>query len=203
VGADSVPTDAAPTPRRFTITDVRALTAFAHPLRLRLLHHLIRTGPNTASRCAEALGDSASNCSYHLRLLSRHGLVERAEPESDADGRDRPWRAVATGFDFLPDTNDPESQSAHAALVGVELAELMRLFRAFLAHFDTLDETWQRASSFHTYALSATPDELAHLTAVFDLLVRPYIITERTSPPAGAREVSVSLQAILRPQEPR
>jgi DNA-binding transcriptional ArsR family regulator len=187
--------------QRLAITDVRVLTAFAHPLRLRLLHHLMRTGPSTASRCAEALGDSASNCSYHLRLLSRHGIVERTEVEDGADGRDRPWRAVATGFDFMPQTGDPESVAAHTALVGIELGELMKLFRAFLTDFGSVDQEWQRASAFNSYALMVTPEELGHVIAVFDLLVRPYIITERSRPPEGAKEVSLSLQAVPRTEE--
>ncbi|MGW7350865.1 helix-turn-helix domain-containing protein [Streptomyces sp. Z26] len=186
---------------RVRITDVRVLGAFAHPLRLRLLHQLMRSGPGTASHCAELLGDSASNCSYHLRLLSRYGLVERVEPEEGADGRDRPWRAVATGFDFLPEGDDPESLAAHSAVVGAELGELTRLWRSFLAGFGSLDPRWQRASVFDSYALCATPDELVHLTGVIDLLVRPYIVANREDPPAEAEEVSLSLQAVHRPQE--
>lgn len=185
---------------RVTVTDARALSALAHPLRQRLLHHLMRTGPATASQCAEALGDSPSNCSYHLRLLSRHGFVERAE---GADGRDRPWRAVASGFDFMPRPEDPGSVTARAALLGVELAELMRLYGAFFDGFGDLDPRWQRASAFNSYALSVTPDELAHLVAVIDLLVRPYIITERADAPASSREAAVNLQAILRPEVDR
>ncbi|WUH88762.1 helix-turn-helix domain-containing protein [Streptomyces sp. NBC_00433] len=190
-------------PGRVSITDVRVLGAFAHPLRLRLLHHLMRTGPATASRCAEATGDSASNCSYHLRLLHRYGLVERAEAEQGADARDRPWRAVATGFDFLPDGDGPEALAAHSAVIGAELGELTRLARSFLASFGSLDEPWQRAAVFDTYALTLTPDELVHLVSVIDLLVRPYIVTNREQAPPQASEISFSLQAFHRPEEPR
>ncbi|WP_405783144.1 helix-turn-helix domain-containing protein [Streptomyces sp. NBC_00859] len=188
-------------PGRVPITDVRVLGAFAHPLRLRLLHHLMRTGPATASRCAEVTGDSASNCSYHLRLLHRYGLVERAEAEEGADARDRPWRAVATGFDFLPDGDAPETLAAHSAVVGAELGELTRLARSFLAGFGSLDEPWQRAAVFDSYALTLTPDELVHLTSVIDLLVRPYIIAHREQVPPEASEISFSVQAFRRPKE--
>lgn len=188
-------------PGRAPITDVRVLGALAHPLRLRLLHHLMRTGPDTASRCAEAVDDSASNCSYHLRLLHRYGLVERVEAEDGANARDRPWRAVATGFDFLPDGDGPESLAAHSAVVGAELSELTRLVRYFLAGFGSLDEPWQRAVVFDSYALALTPDELLHLTSVIDLLVRPYIIANRRDVPRDAAEVSLSVQAFRWPKE--
>ncbi|MFF4800577.1 winged helix-turn-helix domain-containing protein [Streptomyces sp. NPDC001351] len=97
-------------PGRVPITDARVLGAFAHPLRLCLLHHLMRTGPDTASRCAEAVDDSDSNCSYRLRLLHRYGLVERVEAEDGADARDR-----------------------GVAIVGAELSGLTRRVRYFLA----------------------------------------------------------------------
>ncbi|THC48737.1 helix-turn-helix domain-containing protein [Streptomyces sp. A1499] len=188
-------------PGRVPITDVRVLGAFAHPLRLRLLHHLMRKGPDTASRCAEAVDDSASNCSYHLRLLHRYGLVERVEAEDGSDARDRPWRAVSTGFDFLPDGQGPESLAAHSAVVGAELGELTRLVRHFLANFGSLEEPWQRAAVFDSYALALTPDELLHLTSVIDLLVRPYIIADRRDVPPDAAEISFSVQAFRRPKE--
>ncbi len=61
------------------LTDPDVLEALAHPVRLDLLTYLISAGPATASVCARAVGDSPSNCSYHLRTLADHGLVERGQ----------------------------------------------------------------------------------------------------------------------------
>src|SRR5919201_871910 len=80
---------------RRRITEPEALEALAHPVRLELMNYLMAQGPATASTCARAVGDTPSNCSYHLRLLARFGLVEEV---SSADGRERPWRALVTGF---------------------------------------------------------------------------------------------------------
>ena len=72
--------------QRQTITDVRVLAALAHPVRWRILGHLLELGPSTATECAGSAGVSPSACSYHLRHLERFGLVERA---NDAPGRAR------------------------------------------------------------------------------------------------------------------
>ena len=80
---------------RPVLTDPEVLEALAHPVRLDLLTYLMSDGPATASVCARAVGDTPSNCSYHLRALAGHGLVERA---SSRDGRERPWRATITGL---------------------------------------------------------------------------------------------------------
>src|ERR1700712_2452771 len=82
---------------RRQVTDARALRALAHPLRLALLNHLMAFGAQTASQCAQVVGSTASNCSYHLRSLARFGLVESVDP---IDGRERPWRSTATGLQF-------------------------------------------------------------------------------------------------------
>lgn len=84
-------------PRRPVLTDPAVLESLAHPVRLDVLNHLMSDGPATASVCARAVGDTPSNCSYHLRVLERHGLVASGE---SADGRERPWRATITGFDI-------------------------------------------------------------------------------------------------------
>jgi DNA-binding transcriptional ArsR family regulator len=77
------------------ITAVEALEALAHPVRLDLINHLMAAGPATASACARAVGDTPSNCSYHLRVLAQAGLVDEVRSE---DRRERPWQALVTGF---------------------------------------------------------------------------------------------------------
>ena len=117
--------------RRHRISDPTALRALAHPLRLALLDRLMCFGEQTAAQCAEAVGSTASNCSYHLRALARVGLVESG---SSGDRRERPWRATATGLEFGPaDPSDsPAAAGAARALDELSLAhdeELTRLAR--------------------------------------------------------------------------
>ncbi|MGY0017968.1 helix-turn-helix domain-containing protein [Streptomyces sp. YJ-C3] len=60
-----------------------------HPVRVALLDLLAELGTVTSSQAATRLGYSSGLCSFHLRQLARHGLIEEA---SHSGGRVRPWR---------------------------------------------------------------------------------------------------------------
>ena len=194
-----------PPETRRHVTDVRALRALANPIRYRVLGHLMALGPQTASECAAAVGASPSNCSYHLRELARFGLVERAPAVPGGDGRDRPWRPVATGMRYGR-AADEGASPIEAALTrelihaGIDHdAELAH--RAADAH-DGQPAAWRAAETISTYGLLVTPAELATITAAIDAVVRPWIGLTRSDVPAGARAVHVQLAAFLRPVAP-
>jgi DNA-binding transcriptional ArsR family regulator len=171
------------------LTDPRALHALAHPTRVALLDHLLATGPRTASQCAEAVGESASSCSWHLRQLARYGFVERVE---SADGRERPWRATATGFGYEPGSGDERLENA------VLMTQVRAEEQALLRHLDTrsdLPPPWQEASVVHTYHLLLAPDELAALQSQLDQAIRPFIALTRDDAPEDARPVRLHLRA--------
>ncbi|MGC4813070.1 helix-turn-helix domain-containing protein [Micromonospora sp. DT228] len=185
--------------RRVRVQDATTLRALAHPLRLRLLRYLLAAGPRTAAQCAEALDDTGANCSYHLRQLARHGLIERA----DADGtnrRDRPWRAAATGFEFLPAADDAEGQQIADALTALGFDEVFRSLQRYQQQQHKLADAWRESVTFHSYTLSLTPEELRHLTLTLDAVIRPYLRPLRTASPSDARPVSLHLQAYPTPE---
>jgi DNA-binding transcriptional ArsR family regulator len=190
------------TERRTRVTDVRTLRGLAHPIRYRLLGHLMALGSQTASECAAAVGASPSNCSYHLRELERYGLVERVSTAAGADGRDRPWRPTATGIRYGPDDGDPAAAGESAASrqlihAGIDLdADLAHA--AVDAH-DGQPEPWRAAETMATFGLLVSPSELATLTAAIDGILRPWIGLTREDPPADARPVHVVFDAFLRP----
>ena len=68
-----------PSADRTRLSDPRALRAYAHPTRMELVGLLRREGPLTATRAAELTGESVASCSYHLRMLAKYDLVEKAE----------------------------------------------------------------------------------------------------------------------------
>lgn len=187
--------------RRREITDPRALRALAHPLRLALLDRLMAFGEQTAAECAEAVGSTASNCSYHLRVLARSGL---AEPGTSADGRERPWRPTATGLSFgsAADTDSPAVAAAARTLDELELARDEALTRQAFARRAELSGDWRDAETNHTYALRIAPDELRRLTEQIDALVRPYISLTRGPAPADADVAHLRLIAFRHPQVP-
>lgn len=178
------------------LTDPEVLEALAHPVRLDVLNYLMSAGPATASTCARAVGDTPSNCSYHLRTLERHGLVESV---ASPDGRERPWRATITGFDVGPEAepDSPEGRGS-AALMAASLALEQRSLRDYLTHRDAVTAEWRAADQWSAYTLRVTPDELSRLAAQVDELIRPLIAATRESPPDGAELVQVGLYAFPR-----
>jgi DNA-binding MarR family transcriptional regulator len=185
---------------RREVRDVRMLAALAHPVRTGLLSHLMAVGPRTASECADAVDASPSNCSWHLRQLEKFGFVERAEDAPD--GRERPWRAAATGFDFSQVEAEPAARAALQTFASIRLDEETRLARAYLRREDELPEQWRRSADLSTYGLLVTPDELRRLTERLDAAIRPYLAATRDDAPADARPVHVFLSAFLRPDVP-
>lgn len=177
--------------RRASITDPAALAALAHPVRLDVLGYLMASGPATASACARAVGDSPSNCSYHLRVLARHDLVRAVE---SADGRERPWEALVTGF-----TLDPDDQGDSAtALVEASMQLDHHLAREYLRTRDTAPASWRSVDTHASYGVRVTPDEMRRITAEIDAIVRPFIAATRANAPADAAVAHVSLLAFPR-----
>jgi DNA-binding transcriptional ArsR family regulator len=179
------------------VIGAEALAALAVPARLAILNHLLAAGPRTASECAPVVGESASNCSWHLRALAKVGLVEPA-PDASADGRTRPWQASAVGFE-LSDELGAAADVALTAFAGVDADHADAMYRRFLARRELLSDEWRRVSGANAYALQLTPEELEALGDRIDELVRPYVRSIRDDPPAGSEVVQVTLRAFPNP----
>lgn len=179
---------------RHRVTDVELMTALAHPLRGELLRHLLAHGPHTASECADAVGSTASNCSWHLRQLAKFGLVE---PVDGADGRQRPWRATIVGLELGELAEDDTMRTAQLAVLGSALRQDQQLTQRFLDHNDEIPPEWREAGALDSYALKVTPDELTELAAKVDALLRPYVTTIRDDAPPEARTVHAAFRAFL------
>lgn len=85
------------------LTTAGELKALAHPLRLAIVEQLGLSGPMTATQIGDALDETPANCSWHLRKLAEHGLVEETH---DGAGRRRPWRVTSIGLTWDEDTDD-------------------------------------------------------------------------------------------------
>jgi DNA-binding transcriptional ArsR family regulator len=181
--------------QRRKVRDIELLGALAHPLRAAVLRYLMAVGPRTASECADAVGSTASNCSWHLRQLAKFGLVE---PTDGADGRQRPWRASVVGLELGAPADDPATRAAQLAVFGTALAEEQKLTQRFLERADDLDPEWRDNGALDSYSLTVTAEELADLAAKVDALLRPFISTVRQDPPPAARPVYAGFRAFLR-----
>jgi len=79
----------------FTIERAEQLKALGHPLRLRVLEMLGDEGsePLTNRELAQKLGVDPGHLHFHVKMLLRAGLIERAD---GGHGREKPYRAVAS-----------------------------------------------------------------------------------------------------------
>src|SRR6476659_2436849 len=142
------------------LTDPKMMRGLAHPARIAIWTHLGLHGPATATECAEIAGLSPSACSYHLRTLARYGFVEE-DPDSAADGRERPWRARMLAFSL----NDVPGKPAAPRVAGRLLVEKIRSeaeeTRArYLTRQSEYPADWQAAVGETFSAAHVTAEEL-------------------------------------------
>src|SRR5579859_2139967 len=97
------------------LENAKALRAYAHPVRMKLIMALRTQGPLTATRAGRLLGESSGTCSFHLRQLAKYGLVEEA---GGGTGREKPWRATTTSTEW-----DSAAGSPEAGLLNMVIAE--------------------------------------------------------------------------------
>jgi DNA-binding transcriptional ArsR family regulator len=176
--------------RGIQLTDPRAMRAYAHPVRLRLLGLLRRHGPLTATQAAARLGESSGTTSFHLRQLAKYGFCEAA---GGGKGREKPWQATALFTSWETALDDPERTDAERALNTVVLQLYVDKITRWLA--DRPDEApeWQQAAGFGDITVPMTPAELEKLRGDVEALVRPYLprVTAGAETPAGARPVTL------------
>lgn len=189
------------------IRDPQALRALAHAGRYAILERLQEEGPATATECAEVAGLSPSACSYHLRLLARHGFVEPDDdPARGRDGRERWWRATTAGWqtDPEPSTDLAEIQAIDSTLVRVMLASSDDKVLAFVDQAAAEPE-WRAASLTSNSTLVATVDELVEISGALMEVLRPYLASARPPgrAPEGARQVHAALRLAPRPTAAR
>jgi Helix-turn-helix domain len=171
------------------LTDPRALRAYAHPVRMKLVGLLRTEGPLTATRAGELLGESSGSTSFHLRQLAKYGLVEEA---GGGAGREKPWRATTTSTAWDSTAATPELAAA-TGLLNTAIAEqyFEQLMRWLEASPDEPAE-WQEAFLFGDRILYVTADELAELGRQVRELVDVYFERQLKPElrPAGSRLVT-------------
>ncbi|ONK14417.1 helix-turn-helix domain-containing protein [Streptomyces sp. MP131-18] len=169
------------------LTDPKALRAYSHPTRMQLVGLLRLRGPLTATEAAQLTGQSVASCSYHLRMLAKHGLVEEDE---SGTGRQKPWRATARYTSWPDHSDDPAVAEASTAL-STMVAETWfeRVLRAIETR-GTLPREWQEAEEFSDEVLFLLPAELKELRTDITALLDKY--ADRADParrPEGALPV--------------
>ena len=183
------------------IVDPASMRALAHPLKWTLMDVLLVEGQATSTRCAELVGESQANCSFHLRQLARYGLVEAAPTTSK---KERPWRLTTTDQTWSAIQPDERRTRAVAELERVfvehEMTKLMRWERTAA----TYPETW-RAAALRSAAQSWLTDaELADLGRQIIELMLTYRdrLNDPTKRPPGSRPVRLLAVGYPLPDDP-
>jgi DNA-binding transcriptional ArsR family regulator len=169
--------------------DAKALRAYAHPVRMKLIMALRARGPLTATQAGRLLDESSGTCSFHLRQLAKYGLVEET---GEGTGREKPWRATTTSTDWDVVQRDPEAAAAAGLLSEVLAESYFAQLMQYLEVRQRESEEWQRAAFFGDRLLWLTADELAGIhrdinevtSRYFERLVKPELR------PPGARLVT-------------
>jgi DNA-binding transcriptional ArsR family regulator len=184
------------------LADPKAMRALAHPVRLALLDQLAVHGTLTAARASELLGESAANCSFHLRTLAKYGFVEPVAGRPGM-GRQRPWRRVPGGVSTSEVREDTAESVAAQALTDVIVERRLDAIRAYRAKVQPeLAPAWQELSGHLNVITHLTLDEGRRLRAALLDLLAEYAdrAQDPTARPADA--VPVQLFAYLMPEPP-
>jgi hypothetical protein len=172
------------------LEDAKALRAYAHPVRMKLIMALRTQGPLTATQAGRLLGESSGTCSFHLRQLAKYRLVEET---GGGTGREKPWRATttSTAWDDTPD--DPETAAAAGLLAEVLVESYFAQVMQYLETRSGESPEWQQAAYVGDRFLWLTADEIIQighdLAAVSDRYFERTVKPELRPP--GARLATV------------
>lgn len=178
-------------PENRRLRDPRELRALSHPVRIGILELLSVRGAMTATELGDALDESPANCSWHLRKLAEHELVEEAD---GGTGRQRPWQAIRLGLSWAED----EVASDEEAIAGNALAQMMS--QRWLDRFhDSLlrarrdSAAWSDARALFHGLTWLTAEELAEVGQALDALAGRHRerMLDPGSRPDGARLVEI------------
>ncbi|MFD0026172.1 helix-turn-helix domain-containing protein [Streptomyces sp. NPDC058382] len=173
----AAPTDPQPPRTHRTLPD--------HPVRVALLDLLAEAGTVTSTEAAARLGHSSGLCSFHLRQLARHGLIEEV-PRSG--GRARPWR-LRWESSRLPEREPAREAPEEFDVLARGLED--ESHQHWLSHRDRAPAEWRQDESFSA-VVHLTPTEMAELAAAMRHLLDGYRHRDRdpATRPAGAVAVA-------------
>ena len=148
-----------------TLTEARALSAMAHPLRARIVDALSVDGPSTATALADRTDQAVGNVSHHLKVLAAAHLVQEA-PELARDRRERWWRLTSPSVRWSTSelADDPTAVAAGLAAERLALTRQHERARAWL-DTGTPDDRWADAAFAMQRWFRLAPAELRELNA--------------------------------------
>lgn len=142
------------------IEDAAVMRALSHPTRIALLEVLQVHPALTATEAGELIGETSTNCAFHLRALAKFGFVEEA---GSGPGRRRPWRLTEAPTEFSDVQDSPEQTVAARDLSDVLIGHWLRRIAATQAARHVEPAEWQQVLGASQSIAVATPAEIQQL----------------------------------------
>lgn len=177
---------------QLTLTHPNTIRALSHPARVLVLNELYSGRSATATELAGLAGVTPSAMSYHLRALSRIGLVRRAE--ASGDGRERPWQSATEDLNIDP--GGGAADSAAGGLISAVLESFRGAAMAGMAGRRALPAEWRDQFKLSPLILEITAEEMATLVQQLEALGEEY---RKRSAKSGSRRVHLLLAAVPEP----
>jgi len=174
------------------LTDPVTMRAVAHPTRLALLEALGLHQSLTATQAAEVIGETPTNCSFHLRILAKYGFVEEA---GEAPGRRRPWRLTQIGFSHDDTAADPDASQASQALGRLLWDTWLSRVEAVKVRQPRFEGAWAKVTSGTENVAFVTPEEAEQLIADVREVLDRY--RDRLEDPDRRPAGSLPVEAVL------
>jgi DNA-binding transcriptional ArsR family regulator len=176
------------------LDDPVAIRALAHPLRHSLMSIIGRLGRATTADAARELGISHGLASHHLRQLAKYGFVEQV---AGKDHRERPWRMVATSYNWTGALATAEGSGAVEVLEQFLAEQALESFLDWQQRRRNWPEAWREHTGVGQSNVYLTLAELNGLAEAFESLILRYVnerpIDDVASRPAGSVPVSFTL----------
>jgi DNA-binding transcriptional ArsR family regulator len=176
------------------LDDPVAIRALAHPLRNDLMRVIGRLGRATTADAARELGISHGLASHHLHQLKKYGFIEKVEGK---DNRERPWRLVATSYDYGQAYTAPGGTDAIDVLERVHAENALNGFLGWQRRRQDWPPEWREYSGIARTTVYLTQDEVAGLATAMEALLRRYTderpLDDVAARPAGSLPVDVTI----------
>ena len=179
------------------LDDPVAIRALAHPLRHDLMSIIARLGQATTADAARELGISHGLASHHLRQLAKYGFVEQVRGK---DHRERPWRMVATSYNWSGARDTAEGSVAVDVLEQMTAERTSRLSSTGSSDARSGRGRGGKHTGIGESSVYLTQAELAGIVKAMDALLVRYIderpIDDVASRPEGSVPVTFTLFAV-------
>lgn len=186
-----MPSEKPSRPELRQVTDVRTMRAITHPVRIALIEALSLEGAMTATEAGDAIGESPTTCSFHLRQLAKYGFVEEA---GGGKGRARPWRMTSIGISISSAAGDPQARVAASALSRLLQERHLARLQTWLETRSLYPPQWQEAAGQNESVIYLTAAELEELEEELVAILLPRYRERLTDPslrPQGSLPVEI------------